>query len=139
MKYALSNQENTKSFGLGAAFKSLGPLLARDKKSIVLASVAVIFNSGLNLLAPLVLGYTIDHFIATKQFSGVLSFSAILLAIYIGTLVTSFLQTRLMGGVGQRLLFSLRNEIFNKLQGSPVDFFNQKQTMKTLAFFWRTG
>src|SRR5476649_2407689 len=32
-----------------------------------------------------------------------------------------------MGGVGQRMLFTLRNAIFNKLQQLPVDFFNQNK------------
>jgi ABC-type multidrug transport system fused ATPase/permease subunit len=36
-------------------------------------------------------------------------------------------QTKLMGGVGQRMLFTLRNAIFNKLQLLPVDFFNQNK------------
>jgi ATP-binding cassette subfamily B protein len=32
-----------------------------------------------------------------------------------------------MGGIGQRMLFSLRNSVFNKLQELPVDFFNQNK------------
>ena len=32
-----------------------------------------------------------------------------------------------MGGVGQRMLFTLRNSIFNKLQQLPVGFFNQNK------------
>ena len=32
-----------------------------------------------------------------------------------------------MGGVGQRMLFTLRNSIFNKLQLLPVGFFNQNK------------
>jgi ATP-binding cassette, subfamily B, bacterial len=32
-----------------------------------------------------------------------------------------------MGGIGQRMLFKLRNAIFGKLQQLPVDFFNQNK------------
>ena len=32
-----------------------------------------------------------------------------------------------MGGVGRRVLFNLRNAIFNKLQSLPVAFFNQNK------------
>jgi ATP-binding cassette subfamily B protein len=32
-----------------------------------------------------------------------------------------------MGGVGQRMLYNLRNKVFNKLQELPVDFFNQNK------------
>ena len=42
-------------------------------------------------------------------------------------LVTSYVQTRTMGGVGRRILFSLRNALFTKLQDLPVAFFNQNR------------
>ena len=54
--------------------------------------------------------------------------SLILLGIYAVGLVTSYLQTRLMGGVGQRILFKLREKIFFKLQELPVAFFNANKT-----------
>jgi len=54
-------------------------------------------------------------------------FSGILLAMYITAFFTNYLQMRMMGGVGQRMLFSLRNAVFNKLQELPVDFFNQNK------------
>jgi len=47
-----------------------------------------------------------------------------LLVMYLIALFTSYFQTKLMGGVGQRMLFTLRNAIFNKLQELPVAFFN---------------
>ena len=46
---------------------------------------------------------------------------------YLGGLVMSYIQTRLMGGVGQRVLYRLRNLIFNKLQELPIAFFNQNK------------
>jgi ATP-binding cassette subfamily B protein len=62
-----------------------------------------------------------------KQYSGVLLFSGILLGMYLLALFTSYFQTKLMGGVGQRMLFTLRNAIFNKLQTLPVAFFNSNK------------
>jgi ATP-binding cassette subfamily B protein len=57
----------------------------------------------------------------------VLVYSGILLGMYTCGLVASYLQTKLMGGVGQRMLYTLRNAIFNKLQQLPVAFFNQNK------------
>ena len=37
------------------------------------------------------------------------------------------MQIRTMGGVGRRVLFSLRNALFAKLQELPVAFFNQNK------------
>jgi ATP-binding cassette subfamily B protein len=82
----------------------------------------------LNLLGPIIIGYTVDNYVQTKQFHGVLVFSGILLVMYIIALFAGYIQTKLMGTVGQRMLFTLRNTVFNKLQELPLDFFNQNKT-----------
>jgi ATP-binding cassette subfamily B protein len=46
---------------------------------------------------------------------------------YLLAFCTGYLQTKLMGGVGQRMLYTLRNAIFNKLQELPVAFFNENK------------
>jgi len=76
---------------------------------------------------PYLIGYTIDTYIQAKQFHGVLVFSGILLALYSVAFVVNYAQMRMMGGIGQRMLYSLRNAVFNKLQELPVDFFNQNK------------
>jgi len=57
----------------------------------------------------------------------VIFFSGILAAIFIVGLVSNYVQIIMMGGVGRRLLFNLRNKIFSKLQDLPVAFFNQNK------------
>ena len=114
-------QQKTSTY---AALKSLLQLIAHEKKNLLLALLAIVLNAAFNLLGPFLIGYTIDHYVQQKQYQGVLQFSGILLVIYSLALFTSYYQTQLMGGVGQRLLFTLRNAIFNKLQVLPVAFFN---------------
>jgi ATP-binding cassette subfamily B protein len=46
---------------------------------------------------------------------------------YVMAFVVNYAQMRMMGGIGQRMLFSLRNSVFNKLQELPLDFFNQNK------------
>ncbi|MCC8423443.1 ABC transporter ATP-binding protein [Mucilaginibacter sp. UR6-11] len=110
-----------------AALKKLLQLISHEKRTLLLATITIILNSTLNLLGPLIIGHTIDKYVQTRQYHGVLVASGILLGMYLVALVTSYLQTKLMGGVGQRMLFTLRNAIFNKLQLLPVDFFNQNK------------
>ncbi len=109
------------------ALKSLLKLISTEHKNLWLALIAILVNSGLLLLGPLLVGHTIDTYIRTKQFHGVLIFGGILLVMYMIAMVTGYTQTRLMGGVGQRMLYTLRNAIFNKLQELPVSFFNQNK------------
>jgi ATP-binding cassette subfamily B protein len=109
------------------ALRKLLQLIKEENRNLVFALFAILTNSGLNLLAPFVIGFTIDRYVVHKNYHGVLVYSGILLLMYMVAFVASYLQTRLMGGVGQRMLFKLRNTIFNKLQELPVDFFNQNK------------
>lgn len=131
MNYTLNKpegQEAKKASALGAV-KKLWPMLRDDKKTMVLAGIAIIVNSFMQLAAPYVIGRTIDqHIIQNKDFHAVLVAGGILLVMYVVALVASYLQTQLMGGVGQRLLFRLRNTVFSKLQELPVAFFNQNKS-----------
>ncbi|GAA4314780.1 ABC transporter ATP-binding protein [Compostibacter hankyongensis] len=126
MDYNLYSQAEEKT-STRAALNKLLHFMAEEKKNLFLAMGIIMINSGINLLAPFLLGYTIDHYVQTKQYSGVLTFSALLLGLYLIGLATRYWQTQLMGGVGQRMLFSLRNAVFGKLQELPVAFFNQNK------------
>jgi ATP-binding cassette subfamily B protein len=110
-----------------SGLKSLLQLVQEEKKTLIIAFSAILLNSSLNLLGPYLIGHTIDKYIQTKQYHGVLVFSGILLTMYIVAFVTSYFQTQLMGGVGQRIIFALRNAIFSKIQQLPVAFFNENK------------
>lgn len=107
--------------------KTLLAVAGAEKQNLLLALLIMLVNTGINLSGPLLIGYTIDHYIVTKQFDGVLLFSGILLAMYAVVFVGGYSQTRLMGGVAQRIVFGLRNAVFHKVQQLPVAFFNQNK------------
>lgn len=109
------------------ALRKLLGLIDDERRTLILAFIAILVNSSLTLVAPVIIGRTIDRYIQAKQYDGVLRNAGMLLGIYVVAFVTNYAQTRLMGGVGQRTLFSLRNAVFNKLQELPVAFFNQNK------------
>ncbi|WP_421938980.1 ABC transporter ATP-binding protein [Pedobacter sp.] len=109
------------------ALKRLLKLISAERKNLWLALIAILVNSGLLLLGPLLVGHTVDTYIRTKQYHGVLVFGGILLVMYFFAMLTGYTQTKLMGGVGQRMLYTLRSAIFNKLQELPVSFFNENK------------
>ncbi|GGN04222.1 multidrug ABC transporter ATP-binding protein [Dyadobacter beijingensis] len=128
MKYDLNklSEEQQKT----STMKGLGKLLtliSHERGNLTLAIGAITLNTAVNLFGPYLIGHAIDRYVVTKQFHGLLVFGTILLAMYLLGLATAYQQTKLMGGVGQRLLFTLRNAIFNKLQQLPVAFFNQNK------------
>lgn len=127
MNYNLSKPNPTQNTSLVQAVKKLWPLIAQEKKIMVVALIAVVANSALNLIAPRLIAHAVDTYIVRQDYHGVLVYAGMILVIYIFALLTSYLQTRLMGGVGQRVLYRLRSQIFAKLQSLPVAFFNQNK------------
>jgi len=130
-KYALAKTkdqiETQKKIGVIATVRTMWPLLKKDKKRLISAGLAGLLNSTLTLIAPLLIAHIIDTYIQRGNFHGVLVFCGFLLALYVGAATANYFQTILMGSVGQNLLFSLRNAVFNKLQDLPVAFFNQNK------------
>ena len=102
-------------------------LIREERPNLLLALVAILINSGLGLLGPYIVGHTIDKYMMHKDYHGVLMNAGLLVCIGLITFGASFAQTRIMGGIGQRMLFKLRNTVFNKLQELPLAFFNQNK------------
>ncbi|MDD2487701.1 MAG: ABC transporter ATP-binding protein [Candidatus Gracilibacteria bacterium] len=129
MNYKLNIKDNDKKKEpFLESIKRIGPLMSGEKKNLVITLIAVIFSSLSVLIAPVIIASTIDTYIKSKDYNGILINSAILLLVYIVGSYASFVQTKTMGGVGRRILFNLRNTVFTKLQELPVAFFNQNKT-----------
>lgn len=125
MNYNLNTDQKSST---RVAVRKMLQFMASEKKELYLAFFVMMLNAGITMLTPYLIGYTIDHYIQAGQYQGVLTFAGFLLVAYIIWAGTEYLQTKLMGGVGQRMLYSLRNAVFNKLQQLPVAFFNQNKS-----------
>lgn len=110
-----------------ASLRKLITIISGERRNLILAFAAIFLNAGLGLLGRYLVGYTIDNHVQTKDYHGLLLFSGILLVMYVTAFAVNYAQMRLMGGIGQRMLFSLRNAVFNKLQELPLDFFHQNK------------
>lgn len=126
MNYDLS-QLATRRTSLWRAVQTLWPLIAEEKYTILAALCAVVINAGLSLLAPWLIAHTIDTYLTHFDYTGVIRFSILIFIVYILALVANYIQIRLMGGVGQRMVFRLRDQLFTKLQSLPIAFFNQNK------------
>jgi ATP-binding cassette subfamily B protein len=112
------------------ALRKLIDLLPDQKGRLYLALVIMIIYAVLTMVAPIIVGSTINKYILDKthqDYAGILRNCGWLLLIFALNLGAVYFRTILMGGFGQRLLFSLRNAIFNKLQELPVAFFSQNK------------
>ena len=129
MNYNLNKyiKKTEKKRDVVSSLRKLMEIVSSEQRKLTAAFVAIALNVGLSLLGPYLLGYTIDTHVQTKKYEGVLVFAGILLIIYIAAYILNYIQIRMMGGIGQRLLFRLRNDVFEKLQELPLDFFNQNK------------
>ena len=129
MKYELSGSNNKKQKrSLARDLKKLAPLLDGEKKQLAVATAAVLVWSLAALADPIIIGRAIDLYIKNNDFNGVLVSAAILLAVYVVAMIASYIQTIALGGVGRRVLFNLRDALFNKLQELPASFFNRNKS-----------
>lgn len=112
---------------LRETFGKFLPLLAQEKGNVIVATIAIVVNSLATLIAPVLIIRAIDTYIRPKHSQGLLGAALLVFAIYLAGSVASYIQVLKMGGVGRRLLFYVRNELFVKLQELPVAFFNQNK------------
>jgi ATP-binding cassette subfamily B protein len=110
-----------------AAGRRLLPIVAGQHRRIVAAFIATLVAAGASLFAPYVIGRTVDIYLRSGDYTGVLRSAGMLLAAYMAGLAATYVQEQQMGLVGRRVLFNLRNAIFTKLQELPLDFFNQNK------------
>ncbi len=128
MKYTLETSKAPAKKGtFGAGVKRFLPLMKPESGLVIVALSAMLVSTGASLVGPVIIGKGVDTYVRLKDNHGLLIAAVVLMAVYLVGVVASYIQIRTMGGVGRRVLFSLRNALFTKLQDLPVAFFNQNK------------
>ena len=110
------------------SLKEIIKLMSGEKRVAIVALFVIICNSALNLAAPLLVAYAVDHYVAKADIKGIFISAGVLLVLYAVGFFAQYFQMTQTGGIGQRVVWNLRNKIFNKLQELPIQFFNQNKT-----------
>ncbi len=132
-KYELNTPGQQKKVSMRSALRGFIPYLKGEFGMISLAVIAIFINGSINLVGPALMAYAIDTYVLVGDYAGVMFIAGVLTVLFAISMVAAYLQTRLMGAVAQRLLFTLRNAIFQKLQSLPVSFFQQNKTGDLIA------
>ena len=130
MNYNLNHTPDKKEKKLPflKSLKKLVAIISGERRNLIIAFAAIALNAALSLAGAYIIGYTVDHYVQTKDYHGILLFAGILLTMYVVAFFVNYAQMIMMGGIGQRMLYSLRNSVFHKLQELPLDFFNQNKS-----------
>ena len=112
---------------LSAGIKRFVPVIVPERNYLAVAVAAMLVSSGATLIGPVIIGRAVDTYVRLKDSRGLLLSAALLLAVYVIGVVASYTQIRTMGGVGRRVLFTVRNVVFAKLQELPLAFFTENK------------
>lgn len=112
---------------LSTTLKRLWSFVGQEKKLLMTVFLFILVDAALTLVSPYLIGQSIDA-MATEN--GVVNFGflkiivIVLLVAYIVSGALTFLEGWVMAGVSQRIVGSLREALFAKLQRLPVAFFD---------------
>jgi len=109
-----------------ATIKRIWGYLRSFRNGLIAVFLFTICTTILSLIAPYLLGTAVDTFIIPQNYEGLLQLCAILLAVYAGTALSSWLQQHVMVKVSQQSVQSMRRDIFARLQQLPLRFFDSK-------------
>ena len=131
--------------------KRLLSYLGKDKKHVIIALVCVVISSlstlaGSYMLSPIINGITETYDKASKVAgdAGVIIDEGLktlglgillMLAIYGIGVISMYLQQRIMIGVSQRALKTLRKDLFDHIQTLPVRYFDTNATGDIMSRF----
>ena len=131
--------------------KRLLGYLGKDKKHVIIALVCVVISSlstlaGSYMLSPIINGITETYDKASKAAGGAgviineglktLGLGILfMLAIYGIGVISMYLQQRIMIGVSQRALKTLRKDLFDHIQTLPVRYFDTNATGDIMSRF----
>ncbi len=93
--------------------------------AIAIVFVLVVISSLLDLAGPYLIGVAIDRFIAAGDRAGLLRVTLLLLGSYAGIWLTQVTQGYIIAEVSQRMMRSLRRDLFAHLQTLSLSFFDK--------------
>lgn len=133
-----SHKMNGKSYRRSISFSSIARLLSylfEYKWQMFLIVVCVIVSAltqiwGVNMLKPI-----IDSYILKADLDGLKIACLQMGGIYFVSAVTSFIYSRLMVRIGERSIRNIREELFEKIQKMPINFFDSNQHGEIMSRF----
>jgi len=98
------------------------------RRQLILALLLTVFGAGMNMLGPFLVKIAIDGYIAKNNLPGLTVVMILALLVYVANFAATSRQTLIVSEVGQKLLRTLRSQMFDKLQRLPLTYFDRHIT-----------
>ncbi|MDQ3167737.1 MAG: ABC transporter ATP-binding protein/permease [Chloroflexota bacterium] len=96
------------------------------RKDLAGAFGLIVFNAATQAVGPLLIGLAIDREIGRGDRRGLAIIIVILVVIYVAGMFATRAQVRQVGGIGQEILASLRQRLFDHFHRLPTRFFDRR-------------
>ncbi|HXG53918.1 MAG TPA: ABC transporter ATP-binding protein [Vicinamibacterales bacterium] len=94
-------------------------------RQVLVALVAIVCSSALQLAQPYLMKVAIDDYIAAGNLEGLGLIAAFYLAVLVAGFLLEYLQTWTLQNTGQKIMFDMRMEIYGHLQRLDVQYFDR--------------
>lgn len=99
--------------------------LRKQKYHLLFVAFFTAISAFLMLLGPYLIGKSIDDYVIPQDYQGLMKLCILLLSVYIGSSVFSWLQMHTMAAISQYTVRDMREDIFAKIQKLPIAYFDK--------------
>ncbi len=110
-----------------AYLKRLLGYMKGESRLMALIMVCLVGYGFAQAYAPTLIAKAVDDNITTNDYTGLLYTLMILFGVYILMLFSFRYQLIFLGTIGQRVLLKMRSDIFEKMQGLPIQFYHDNE------------
>ena len=100
--------------------------LRRQRLGLVGVFLLVAAGTALDAMGPYLMGRAIDKYILEHDLPGLAYQVLLMVVVYLGASIATWLQAYVMAAVAQRTVRDIRNDLFAKLQTLSLRFFDQR-------------
>jgi ABC-type multidrug transport system fused ATPase/permease subunit len=125
--HAMRNTEEEKARDTRGTLRRLVVYFKPYKLPLLVVGILLIVEVLLSLAAPYLIGLAVDNFIVAGDWRGLSVTMLVLLATYLGAWAARYGEFRSMIIIGNKVLYRLRAEIFDRIQSLSLRFFDQHE------------
>ncbi len=123
-KETSKNRVQNKSY----VYKRLWDYLMRYKIKLIFALVLTLFSNAFSLIGPYLTGQTIGAMEDGVDFSNVFLYASLMIVFYVLSAVLLYALSIMMINISKSVVFQMRQDVFNKLNRLPIQYFDTHQT-----------
>jgi ATP-binding cassette subfamily B protein len=123
-KETSKNRVQNKSY----VYKRLWDYLMRYKLKLVLALILTLFSNAFSLIGPYLTGQTIGAMEGDVDFTSVFLYASLMIVFYVLSAVLLYVLSVMMIDISKSVVFQMRQDVFNKLNRLPIQYFDTHQT-----------